>query len=355
MKIRIQDLCAKRENDYESFVLSFPSSLLYQSMSYRHLIEETIHGQSRYLIAVNEENQIVGALPAFMSDDKGLGRTLNSLPFFGSNGGVITGDNTGLVAKKLLNEFNRIAKESHCVSSTIITSPLDSSIAIYEEEYDHDFKDKRIGQITALPKYHENLEDNLLAIYHPKTRNAIRKAERSGFELHVQSNINYLQFIFTTHQDNMMEIGGKSKPWKFFESLPKYFKEGGDYSLYIATLRGQAVSALLVFWYNKTAEYFTPATVKNYRSLQPASWLIYRAMRDAVRRGMNYWNWGGTWLNQGGVYDFKKRWATVDYPYYYYTRVYDGEILKKSRDELLASFPNFFVVPFSALNLANQK
>lgn len=32
---------------------------------------------------------------------------------------------------------------------------------------------------------------------------------------------------------------------------------------------------------------------------------------------------GGIWLTQGGVYDFKKKWGTIDKNYFYYTTIFD--------------------------------
>ena len=72
-------------------------------------------------------------------------------------------------------------------------------------------------------------------------------------------------------------------------------------------------------------------------------------MTDASVQGYAWWNWGGTWLSQEGVYRFKSRWGTKDMPYRYFTSVHNPEILKVSPAELLAWYPSFFTVPFSVL------
>jgi hypothetical protein len=96
-------------------------------------------------------------------------------------------------------------------------------------------------------------------------------------------------------------------------------------------------------------EYFTPATDVGYRGLQPMSLLVFTAMQDAVRRGCRWWNWGGTWVTQDGVYRFKKRWGTVDRRYFYHTTVFDKGILRCSPEQLLEAYPYFYVVPFTQL------
>ena len=72
-------------------------------------------------------------------------------------------------------------------------------------------------------------------------------------------------------------------------------------------------------------------------------------MLDAINAGYKNWNWGGTWLSQGGVYDFKKRWATTDHPYFYYTKIINDNVYYISKEDLLSRFSYFFVLPFSAL------
>jgi hypothetical protein len=72
-------------------------------------------------------------------------------------------------------------------------------------------------------------------------------------------------------------------------------------------------------------------------------------MMDAVVSGIYYWNWGGTWLTQNGVYNFKKKWGTKDLRYFYYTIVLDRGILSLTKEELLAAYSHFYVIPFNVL------
>jgi hypothetical protein len=75
-------------------------------------------------------------------------------------------------------------------------------------------------------------------------------------------------------------------------------------------------------------------------------------MCDAVDEGYKWWNWGGTWLSQGGVYNFKSRWGTSDHKYFYYTKVYNEALLEYPTGTLLKEYPYFFVVPFNVLSTA---
>jgi hypothetical protein len=249
----------------------------------------------------------------------------------------------------LLDAFYTFAQEEDCASSTLITSPFESDNAFYEEETAYTYRTERIGQITKLPVDGPALDDRLMALFHTKTRNMIRKARKSGVETTTGLTADALRFLMETHHENMKALGGIEKPAAFFTSLHETFLYDIDWRLYTAYKDALPAAGLLLFYFNKTVEYYLPAIVKDYRTYQPLSLLVFEAMRDAARQGYAYWNWGGTWLTQDGVYQFKKRWGTDDKPYFYYTRIYGRKILGCSKERILASYPFFYVAPFSSL------
>ena len=92
---------------------------------------------------------------------------------------------------------------------------------------------------------------------------------------------------------------------------------------YIQLRKTVRLYLLFLFLFQERSRILYPATLEEYRSYQPLSALIYRAMVDSVtEKNMEYWNWGGTWLNQSGVYKFKARWGTQDFPYRYHIKTY---------------------------------
>ena len=131
--------------------------------------------------------------------------------------------------------------------------------------------------------------------------------------------------------------------------VPRHFRPGQDYDLYVARREGAVIAGLLIFYFNRTVEYFTPAVAEEFRSTQPSALILITAMMDAGRRGFERWNWGGTGESQTGVYRFKKKWSAQERYYHYYTQLNDSSILDWSRGDIFSAFPNFFVVPFSAL------
>lgn len=120
-------------------------------------------------------------------------------------------------------------------------------------------------------------------------------------------------------------------------------------NIYIAYKDNLPISGLLVFYYNKTVEYYTPVIKEQYRSLQPLSLIIYQAMIDSSKKGYKIWNWGGTWLTQTSLYRFKKRFNAQDKIYKYYIKVNSPNIYKSSKGELTKEYPYFYTIPFNIL------
>ena len=187
-----------------------------------------------------------------------------------------------------------------------------------------------------------------MGMFHQKTRNMVRKAEKNDFV--IEDRRNGLRFPRKHPRETISALGGIAKSVIVFRICRKHFPAGQMRRLYVARYRGELVAALLMLYFNKTAEYFVPVTRSDFRHLQPLSLIIYRAMIDAARDGFRVWNWGGTWQSQEGVYHFKKRWGTQDRKYTYYTRIRNRKLLKSTREEILRDYPLYFVLPFASLH-----
>jgi len=331
------------DSHYE-YIKRNPNTFIYGTPRFMSLIGIHLDAQPGWLVATNND-EIVGLLP-FMKKNGYLGPVFNSLAYYGSNGGVIQHSNNEEAKAYLISEFYKMAEDERCASATIITNPLENDSEFYNNHTGYDLIDERIGQITHFPNNIK--QDELMSIFQdPRPRN-IRRAIREGIEVTKRQDDESMKFLFLTHVANIEAIGGLTKKQSFFELLPQIM-EKNDWNVYLGTINEKPVAALLVFYFNKTVEYFTPVVLESYRNTQALSLVIYRAMQDAHSAGYKNWNWGGTWLSQSGVYDFKKRWSTTDYPYFYYTRIYNENVKTQTKDIILKEYEGFYVIPFSEL------
>jgi hypothetical protein len=277
------------------------------------------------------------------------GRILNSLPYYGSNGGIIGSQENGHMLP-LYEAYLEHGRKNHCHSSTLISSPIDSIEvqAWYEANSKYNFKDVRIGQITSLPEDIATFEEFVRVDCHLMVRRAINKAKKHNISIEI-SGKNGMEFLRNTHLANMAKLGGIPKSSEFFNLVPKFFNESEDYQIFTAKYNGEPIAALLLFYFNETVEYFTPVIDERFRAIQPLSLIIEFAMKNAILRDFKKWNWGGTWLNQNGVFDFKNRWGAKSHHYYYFTHLFNDLLIKKDKATLLMEYPNFYLIPFSEL------
>jgi hypothetical protein len=338
---KVIKLQSSDEASYANFVDRNEGSLLFQSLSYLKLIRELTSGNQETLLAVDQEENIKGVLPLLSVTGK-FGTVYNSLPYYGSNGGIISQDEQAV--KTLLQSYNDLVRSTETAASTLIENPLNTPLL--GDSINHSLLDSRIGQFTNI-NHSSNVDEKLMESFHYKTRNMVRKAQKSGFSIDIENDS--LEFVEEVHNTNMKAIGGRAKKGTFFSSVPNYFAKEKDYKIWVARFENEPVSALLVFYYQETVEYYLPVTTEKFRDRQPLSLLIFEAMKDAAIRGYKLWNWGGTWSSQVGVHRFKKRWGTEDRIYNYYTQINNKEIYKTSSFELLEQYGDFFVVPFQFL------
>jgi hypothetical protein len=281
-----------------------------------------------------------------------LGNVANSSPFYGSNGGIILDRTLSeevqlRIRQKIIEFYYQLENDRSIDLTCLITNPLYKDDEFYRQNFSHDLEDFRIGQLTPLP----GSVDLIFPAIHSKTRNLVRKAQNSGFQVKTTQAKEDVAFLYDTHKENMEEIGGKAKEKDYFEQL--MFSSDYPWKLWIASREDERAAAMLLYTYGGIIEYVTPVIKKKFRSDQPLSLLIYEAMKTAVDNGARWWNWGGTWKTQDGVYHFKNRWGALDLRYYYFIRFRTAEatnrFLSATKDALLDSYPYFFTVPFEQL------
>jgi hypothetical protein len=328
-------------SDVREYILRNPNTLVYAEPRFLELVAEHLGADCSWIVA-RRKGVISGVLP-FLVKEGPLGPVFNSLAYYGSNGGVIQVCRDDDSKAALVDAFYNNALTSKAISATIISNPMECDSWFYDAYVAYDFRDERIGQITHFPLH---AEDFLASFENPRPRN-IRRAIKEGVVIEKKS-VDALEFLYKTHEDNMTAIGGNAKKKSFFERIStKMLAE--DWAVYMAILNGRPVAAVLLFYFNKTVEYFTPVIVEEYRNTQSLSLTIYEAMLDAKAQGFKNWNWGGTWLSQGGVYDFKKRWGTSEYRYFYYTRVMEPKLFSYNPKFFLDHYFGFYVIPFNSL------
>jgi len=335
--MRIAVLSEEDAGRYEALCAGADGFTLFHSWKYRRLLLALLDCRALYLGA--EEGGRLAAVLPLMARSGRYGVVYNSLPFFGSHGGVL--GEAGAAEAALWKGFRDLISGADTASVNVVMNPF-RPVA---PPFPCDFTDTRIGQVTPIDGCAD--PDVLRRRIVASARYDVRVAERNGISVAIENDA--FASLEEMHRERMENLGGQAKPHEFFTLVPEIFQVGHDYDLYVARRDRAVVAALLVFYCGAAAEYFMPAVRPEHRSSQPTAALVFRAMQDAAARGYRLWNWGGTWPSQEGVMRFKRNWGAADRPYSYYTAVANKALLRASAAELVAAYPGFYTVPFAQL------
>lgn len=345
---------------YEQMVAEDVDCLYYARKDYLEVLQKMVGGRIVIFCAIDNHDVLMAALPAIIKQGK-WGPVMNSLPFFGSNPGIIFSPSVDEykregVVEELLSLYWS-ATNNNFLSVVLIESPFNKFSSVYRmfmhrPEVNHtDFIDPRIGMRTVLP-----IKGDIMDIYHTKTRNLVRKAIKEGVKVGIVDQLNQFQEIFEIHKKNMSAIGAPVKPDLFIDFMKaKLIDRQDDMVVYKAVhpQNESIIAGLVVFIHNQTAEYFMPVIKEEYRSIAPVNLVIYAAMNDLRERGVKYWNWGGTKLpEQQGVYHFKERFGAEQGNYSYYIKATFNKLIEEqvTPRDLSVEYPYCYVVPYLYLN-----
>jgi hypothetical protein len=357
----VEVLTSSDEPSYAALVSSVDGTHVTHTLAYRAMLRDVLNARDTYIVA-KSGGEVVGALPMFTAEGP-HGNMMNSLPFYGSHGGVLLSGSVQdpeAVFMALLSCMRDLAKELDVITSTIVTGPLMPYQELFHSLTSPWFVDERIGQICQLPSVDDcvGTEEALVDTLDPKRLWDVRKARRMGVTCEESDDIEDMRFLADVQARNMERLGVPPKAWGAFESIMRHFSAGSGWRLFVARLDGLRIGALLALYHGRIAEYFVPAVVAEHRSTQAGSLMVFEAMLRASADGYRYWNLGGTALTgQEGVYRFKQRWGASDEPYNYFGIGFgDTNGLRAlTPEQLLTAYPNFFVIPFRLLDSSERK
>jgi len=332
------------KEEYIRFISNCENTLIYSDLNYLDAISE--YTKSKLYFAVDIVDDIlVSALP-FCIFFGSFGPVINSLPFYGSNGGIVSRNRKILNFNLIIDKVLEFANENRCVSLTIIESPLS-----HDREHAFTKFNYRDSRISLLNYFEQNMKmpDLIASFKDPRPRN-IRRAEKAGIEVKESRSSESIEFLANTHHENMSSIGGIPKNYDFFQFITSKLATN-QWVILEASVNGIRIGSLLLLYSKDVVEYFTPVSLSEYRHLQAQSLLIFTGMCFAIAKNIYIWNWGGTWETQKGVYDFKKKWGPRESKYNYYCAILEESILYKEKSSLLHEYPYFYVLPFNELKV----
>jgi len=327
--------------EYET-LLTTTQSTFYHSLNHLNFLSDMLDNSPNF-ITLRKNKSLLGVLPFFVKKSVD-GNVINSLPFFGSYGGIVCDSSEN--QKQILEELNNINIENDVLSSVIIESPFSKKNEAYQKYYKHNFKEERLCQCIVL----DNNEEELWAKFEQRVRRAVRKSQKNNLIVKtVNPDDDVLKNFFQMHKKEMESKKGKPKPEKFFNFVKKNFSNNKEYDIFCAEKDGQSIAYLLTFYSFPYVEYYMPAYDSTFKHLQGTSLLIWESIKSSIKKKMQYYNFGGTWKTQSELYLYKRGWNSRDFFYNYYIF---GDLERGQKiglEKIKQNYPFFYVFSYSDL------
>lgn len=328
--------------EYENFLHSLIHSPFTLSSKHISFLENILDLPSLFFTA-RENTKLVGVFP-FFEKNSIHGKVINSLPFFGSHGGVLS--NNFEIKKQLLTFLNNYISENDVLSSVIITNPFNQENSVYENFFNYNFVEQRFTQCINLKnETTESIFQNL----EKRVRWTIRKCEKNNLIAQITDLDDKISSDFYECYKIGMEIKkGRLKPPTFFNYVQSNF-ETSDFDIFIAYKDNLPISYLFILYYGLFAEYYMPAFKKEWSNLQGTSMLIWESIKHSIENNIQFYNFGGTLANQKDLYLFKRGWNSTNYNYNYYISADIDRLKTINVNDIQKYYEYFYVISFDEL------
>jgi FemAB-related protein (PEP-CTERM system-associated) len=289
---------------WDEFVALCPDATFFHRSGWREILESCFGHRPHYLVA-ERASQIVGVLPLAEVKSVLFGHALVSLPFC-AYGGVAATDAEAVpalhaAARKLGSELGVDHLE---LRDRVIREPAWPRQDLY---------------LTFRGPIRPDVEANLSAIPR-KQRAMVRKGIGAGLESRIDEGVDR---FFALYADNMHRQGTPPLPKRYFRALQGAF--GSDCEvLTIFTPRGEAVSAVLSFYFRDEVLPYYAGDVAGAREVAANDFKYWELMRRACERGYRVFDYGRSKRGTGS-FDFKKHWGFEPAPLAYEYCLYRGD------------------------------
>ncbi len=285
---------ADREK-WDGFLDKFPDIPPMNRYVWNDILKDSYGVRTYFFIALDDNGDVVGILPAYITRDIRRRMNLYSLRF-----GLVAGNKD--CCAELLDHIKRFCEKNKIMSCSITTG-YDSIDAGYAEIVKKTIVLNISGSEEAT---WQSLRD--------KTRNMIRKSIKSG--LTTERGPENIKVFYDIYAENMLEKGIPIHRLDFFKSI--FQKMGNNAELITVKSGGNIIGGMLVLYSAGAAIYPFQASLAGFRSHAPNQFLVWEAVRSCIKRCIPALDMGES-SEGSNVYDFKVNFGGVPRDVYYYS------------------------------------
>lgn len=279
---------------WDAFVFGHSEATLFHSTAWKRAIERAFGFESRYLLA-EENGQIRGILPLFLSSNMIQGRTLISTPF------AVYG---GICASDPVASFE--LRQAACAMATkegVDYLELREPFKLFGDGFLT--KELYVTFEQQLPRDPEKLMKGF-----PKdTRYMIRKGQKSGL-VATTSNAQIDSF-HDLYAHSVRNLGTPVFSKSFFKILLEEF--GDAATVTVISHASKPMAGVLSFYFRDAILPYYAGSLMESRQFGTNNFMFWELLRTSCERGLRTFDFGRSKLGTGS-YFFKTQWNMTERP-----------------------------------------
>lgn len=279
---------------WQEFVSTHPQCGLYHHLGWKHVIE-TAYGHLALYLMTKKNGKVTGVLPLVLIRSRIFGTSLSSLPFLDFSGIAADDETSQLALLEKAQELGRKFSVDYIELRQI--EPISGDFQTFTE---------KVRMTLDL----ESDEDKVFAKLSSERRNRVRRALKSGLTVDVDGPAE-LSIFYDIWTRNMRDLGSPPHSQKFFEQILENFE--GQCSLLLVRQGKEYIGAALALFWKDTLAVPWVSSLREYRNVYPNNILYWEAIRLAIKRGLQVFDFGRS-SHGSGTFQFKKRWGAVATP-----------------------------------------
>jgi len=175
--------------------------------------------------------------------------------------------------------------------------PVD--IPASESYYGH-FLDLRIGS------------EALISNFSSSVRRAVRKAQRSGLSVSIQSSADAMAKFYKLHVRTRRRHGAPPQPQSFFINIQRHLISSGLGFIVLVECQKNPIAAAMFFKLGRHAVYKFGASEERLQELRPNNLAMFEAIRYLAEGGAEALHFGRTDTENQGLRRFKLSWGATE-------------------------------------------
>jgi len=303
-------LSEKNEQEYVDYINHHSLTSLEHLIEWRNPLQKHFSFIPYYLLHRNDVGVVDGVLPLFKAKSI-FGTRLVSVPYSVSAG--------------ILSDSPQAVEEMIIFAQALVQKENVAFLEIREPNTNHPFP-LSFSQRNSVSSFSLSLSSSADQVLSKLSKSSIRwgikKAERSGLVCDHGNDQKHFNDFYRLFLQTRKHRGVPGYPQAYLRELLHQFGENAR--IYIARYQEKPVAAIFLLYHRREVRYAFAGSLQDRAllQLQPYHLLFKEAIHHACAQGYTTFNFGGaaTTTNDGGLYDFKRKWAdtVTPIPSYFY-------------------------------------